>query len=357
MTPALRIALIGSARYAIAEPFAGGLEAYTWTLAKALRERGHDVTIFAGPGCDPGLDVQEIRRHWPQLSDQARADVSMAPEVWMDEHHAYLTLMLQLSRDSGFDVVHNNSLHYLPIAMAASTRAPVITTLHTPPTPWLESAIQTGWCPVTFVAVSRHTAQAWRHAVNAQVIPNGVDLQRWVPGPGGDRAIWFGRLVPEKGADLAIKAARWANMRLDLVGPVSDPDYYAERIVPELGPDVRYLGHLDQAALARLVGGAAVSVVTPRWDEPYGLVAAESLACGTPVAGFARGGLAEVVDPRCGILVEPDDVEALASAMARASRLPREDARARAERNCSVHRMVDDYEALYRRLGSRGAAA
>ena len=101
---------------------------------------------------------------------------------------------------------------------------------------------------------------------------------------------------------------------------------------------------------ARLVGAASVTLVTPRWDEPYGLVVAESLACGTPVAAFDRGGVAEVMDPRCGVLVEADYVAGLADAALRARSLSRAAARAQACRHCSVAAMVDGYEELYARL-------
>ena len=110
-----------------------------------------------------------------------------APE-WVDEHHAYLQLMLRLGRSAAedFDVIHNHSLHYLPVAMAATVPVPIVCTLHTPPTPWLESAIQADeHCPATFVAVSEHTARAWSHMLpHARVIHNGVDVDRWSPGTG-----------------------------------------------------------------------------------------------------------------------------------------------------------------------------
>jgi glycosyltransferase involved in cell wall biosynthesis len=357
MTSPARIAIIGSARYAIREPFAGGLEAHTWALARALRQRGHEVTVFAGPGSDPALDVREIPVHWPRISQAARADVSMPADAWLDEHHAYLRLMLDLSRTQQFDVVHNNCLHHLPIAMAPSVPTPMVTTLHTPPTPWLESAIQAGPSPVTYVAVSAHTAHAWRGSASAEVIRNGVDLDVWPPGPGGGPAIWFGRLVPEKGPHLAIQAARAAGLELELVGPVADRGYFEGRIRPHLGPDIRYLGHLDHAALATRVGAASVTLVTPRWDEPYGLVVAESLACGTPVAAFDRGGVAEVLDPECGVLVDADDVPGLADAAVRAATLSRSNARARAVSHCSLDQMIDAYAGLYARLSVRTDAA
>lgn len=357
MTRRPRIAIIGSARHAIREPFAGGLEAHTWALARALRQHGHEVTVFAGPDCDPALDVQEIPVRRPRISEAARADVSMPADAWLEEHHAYLTLMLELSRTQQFDVVHNNCLHHLPIAMAPALSAPMVTTLHTPPTPWLESAIQTAPSPVTFVAVSEHTAHAWRPSADAQVIRNGIDLDLWPPGPGGGSAIWFGRLVPEKGADLAIRAAQAAGLELDLAGPVSDRRYFENHIAPHLGPRVRYLGHLDHSALAKRVGAAAVTLVTPRWDEPYGLVVAESLACGTPVAAFDRGAVAELLDQDCGVLVDADDVPGLAAAAVRAAALPRHRARARAVSHCSLAHTIDAYESLYARLPMRDDAA
>jgi glycosyltransferase involved in cell wall biosynthesis len=281
----------------------------------------------------------------------------MPPGAWLEEHHAYLTLMLQLSRARDFDVVHNNCLHHLPIAMAPAVSTPMVTTLHTPPTAWLESAIQTGPCPMMFVAVSEHTARAWRPSASAEVIRNGVDLDVWPPGLGGGAAIWFGRLVPEKGADLAILAAQAAGLELDLVGPIADLGYFEDHIRPHLGSQIRYLGHLNHAALAEWVGGASVTLVTPRWDEPYGLVVAESLACGTPVAAFDRGGVAELLDPTCGVLVDADDVAGLADAAVRAGLLSRADARAHAVRHCSLARMVDAYEILYARIAAESDAA
>jgi glycosyltransferase involved in cell wall biosynthesis len=348
----LRIALIASARYPIRQPFPGGLEAHTWQLATWLRSHGHSVGVFGGAGSEASLDVRELSA-LPEISEHARRDVSMPPEWFLAEHHAYLTLMLELG-GSGvpYDVVHNNSLHYLPVAMAQTLAMPMLTTLHTPPTPWLESAA--GIRPERgshFAAVSNYTAAQWRPRVPAvSVVRNGVDTSFWSMGPGGGVPVWSGRIVPEKGPVEAITAARLAGSGLRLAGPCPDQRYFRDEVEPLLGNGIEYVGHLDHIDLAQLIGSARVGIVSPCWDEPYGLVVAEALACGTPVAGFCRGALPELLDESCGVLAAPGDVVGLAAAIGQAARLERGAARRRAEQACSIEAMVEGYERLYREL-------
>jgi len=186
-----------------------------------------------------------------------------------------------------------------------------------------------------------------------RVIPNGVDLRSWRQGPGGTGAVWTGRLVAEKAPHLAIDAARLAGMPLRLLGPAHDPAYFDGMIRPRLGGSVEYLGHGTVAELADAVGSAAVAVVTPTWDEPFGLVVAEALACGTPVAGFAMGALVELVDSSTGRLARCGDVAGLADAMRAAAELDRDGCRARAREHFSVERMVDGYESWFAELLAR----
>ncbi|WP_253943918.1 glycosyltransferase family 4 protein [Nocardioides marmotae] len=355
----MRICLIASSRFPVAEPFAGGLEAMTHALARELVARGHDVALFAGPGSDPDLPVELLDLPAFEPSAAAMADVNAPTRHWMAEHHAYLALMLALAegRDRRFDVVHNNSLHHLPVAMAPSLSVPVVTTLHTPPLPWLESAIALAPETSSFVAVSRATARAWSHVAEAAAVHNGVDVSTWCPGPGGGPAVWTGRVVPEKAPHEAIDACRLAGVPLVVAGPLPDRAYFEEQIAPRLGAGATYAGHLDHAALARLLGQASVAVTTPAWDEPYGLVAAEAMACGTPVAAYSRGALPEIVAPGTGVLARPGDVADLARAVAEARACDRAVVRRHAELHCSLTRMVDHYERIYAGLVGGDLAA
>lgn len=353
MAALLDIGIVASARHSIREPFAGGLEAHTHLLATGLRERGHSVTVYASADSDPEIGLEALcpRDSALDLSVAAEADPSMVARPFMDEHHAYLSLMLRLPARR-HDVVQNSSVHYLPVAMGPSLGGRMVTTLHTPPTPWIESAVSIAGrrADSTFVSVSRSNARAWGHAAPVRrVVPNGIEVERWpyVSHPTPGLAAWTGRLVPEKGPHLAIRAAREAGLDIVLAGPLAHPGYYEREVVPLLGPHARYEGHLTQSETAALVGGAAVAMITPCWEEPYGLVVAEALACGTPVAAFDRGAVGEIVDGATGRLAPAGDVPALAAATLAATHLDRRACRRRAEEHCSLEAMVSAYESVY----------
>jgi glycosyltransferase involved in cell wall biosynthesis len=344
----LRIAVIAHHSAPVATPFAGGLEAMTWYLTRWLARRGHEVTLFAPPGSDvPGAQTEELELHLP-VSDLARRDVSMPPDRFMEAHYAYQRLMSDLvARRHRFDLIHVHALHYLPVALSEMLPTPMVLTLHSPPTPWLEAALRASRRRPWLVAVSRACAQMWK--ISDAVIPNGIDLDVWPSGPGGPTLAWTGRVVPEKAPHLAIDAARRTGRVLRIAGPILDRHYFTTEIEPRLGPETQYVGHLGHEPLGAMLATSTALLQTPIWDEPFGLTAAEAMATGTPVVAFARGGVPEVVARGGGLLVTPGDIAGLAAAAQTASGLDREGVRDHARATFGIDRAGHAYEGLFDR--------
>ncbi len=350
--PRLRIALVAPARYPIREPFAGGLEAFCQTLVQALRGQGHHVDFYAARGSEGHVRSMELPGvDWRGREDEA-TDTGYPPGGREIEDLAFARLFHHLSAGN-YDIVHNNSLH--PGLFHPTQPLPLLTTLHTPALPDMQQAItEAGEAAGRFVAVSHATAEDWVLPGPVELVPNGVDCGRWRMGPGGVNAVWFGRIVPEKGLHLAMDACRMAGIPLVIAGRAGDRRYFNTEIVPRLTASrATWAGELTHAQLANLVGRSRVCVVSPEWEEPFGLVAVEAMACGTPVAAFRRGGLGEMLADSPAVLAEQGDVAGLARAVVQAAGTDRSLAREWAVENHGLSQFVHRYIDLYSQVLTR----
>jgi glycosyltransferase involved in cell wall biosynthesis len=359
----VRIALLAHAHHPIAEPYRGGLEMHTALLADGLVARGHDVTLHAKAGSRTRARLRPLVGagfvHGPAAPGRPRPDDVLDAAMW------------SAIADLGpVDVVLNNSLS--PVPYVAMDQLPVFTVLHTPATLARVNAVleAPGWRPGerhVWAAVSQVTTQDWRRLLpEVATVPNGIDLTHWAPRPGrGDHpvgrqarhAVWTGRITPEKGLPLAIDAVRRAGWQLSIAGPVSDPEHFARDVVPRLGEDVRYRGHLGHDDLPAFLRSGTVYLFSPLWPEPFGLALLEALACGTPAAALPTGAVREIVGPQGGVVAADCTAEALAAALVEAARLDRAEVAASvAHLDRAV--MLDSYEAvLHRLVGAEPARA
>ncbi len=340
MVAPLKIALLAFPRHPVAEPYAGGLEAHTHLLARGLREAGHRVTLFAHHASDVSFPVTPY---------------APAPLNFFGDTRSVASA-LRVLRSGGYDIVHNNSSTFLPPLFAGRLPMPVVTTLHTPP--YRSHRWTAAWSRQpprhTYVSISHHLQEVWAPLIGAStVIYNGIKPaseggHAATVHPKEKSAIWFGRIHPTKGTHLAILACREAGYALEIAGPVGDDRYFTEQVAPLLDDRIRYVGHLRQSDLVVKIAAATIGLITPTWEEPFGLVAAEMLACGTPVAAFDSGALREILTEDCSEIVPAPDYLALAAVLDRVARKSRQAAKSRAA-EFSASAMVSHYLSLYQR--------
>lgn len=353
----MRIALVAPLVTPIAEPHLGGSQALLSDLAQGLAARRHNVAVFAASGSridgvhvvDTGIDPATLQSALFRADGESAEDRVVA--------YAFARTYEMVARGS-FDVVHNHAFDE-PALETAPRDVPVVHTLHLPPRASIANALareRSMSRSVTVAAVSRSSAAAWQQITEIDVVlRNGVPVDRIPYSPAAGSGVLFaGRLSPEKGAAEALEIAHRAGVRITVVGDAYDERYAAERIERWRNTDgVELIGAVPRRKLWRLMGESAAVLCPVQWDEPFGLVAAEAQACGTPVIAFARGALGEVIrDGETGALVT--DVDEAVDAVRDVATYDRGACRTHAERTLSLKDTLDAHEALYFRMSPVG---
>jgi glycosyltransferase involved in cell wall biosynthesis len=262
----------------------------------------------------------------------------------------------------GADIVHDHTL-VGPI-YAQRFNVPVVTTNHGPFDGELGELYRAISDQVAVVAISRHQASKSSGTRIAAVIHHGVDVDAIPFGTGAGRyAAFLGRMCPDKGVDVAARIAQASGVPLKIAAKLAEPaehEFFERMVRPLLGGGVEYVGEVAGADKYRFLGDASCLLNPLRWDEPFGMVMIEALACGTPVVATPRGSVGEIVDDgRTGFIHSHE--QHLADALHRVGELDRLTCRRLAGQRFSQDRMVRDHIALFQRLvespGQRKLAA
>jgi glycosyltransferase involved in cell wall biosynthesis len=333
----LKIALVAAPFIAVPPADYGGTELFVAHLAEALRMAGLEVVVYAN-----GESTVATERRW--LYNHSEWPIKVAEHAWTKELNHTSWAALDACRDC--DVIHTQSAQ--GIAFSRYIDRPMVLTLHGPHQEKL-SEYYSQFPSVHYVCISE--AQGRQESMpNLHTIHHGIDLSLYNVVPTKKEYLSFiGRIAPVKGTHLAIDVARRTGIPLKIAGDVqpSNKDYFEKMIRPQVdGKLVEYVGPADLAAKNELLGHSMAMLFPIQWQEPFGLVMVEAMACGTPVLAMPGGSVPEVVkDGVSGYVCR--SVRDMAK---RAQNLKFDPATVRryVEEHFSVEKMAREYAALYR---------
>jgi glycosyltransferase involved in cell wall biosynthesis len=338
----MHIALTADPELPVPPRLYGGIERVIAMLAAELSARGHRVTLFAHPESTASAELVP----WPGCRSRSRRDVLLnASTLWREVRRRQVDLIHSFSR-----IAYLLPLLPLPIAKLMSYQRPI-----TRRTVQMGNALSRG--SLEFSAISEWMMEPVADVGRWHLVPNGVPLSNFpfVAQPGFDAPLMFlGRVEAIKGPHLAIEVAKRTNLPLVIAGnvPSEHQGWFDAEIAPHLNEQIRYVGPVDDVRKAEILGQARALLMPILWDEPFGIVMAEAMACGTPVLGLCRGSVPEVVEHGVSGLVV-SNLEQMVAAIPRLNTLDRHACRARVEACSSELAIAEAYLTVYRQLLAR----
>ena len=335
----MKIAHVAPVATTIPPPKSGSVETMASLLTEGLVARGHDVTLFATADSKTKAKLAAIYAHGYWHDEN----------MWPWELYEMLNLAAAVERAREFDIIHYEAAYYpMSLAFTRLSPTPIVQTLHHSPSA-AEVALWARYPEAPFVAISKEQAALLSGANVVATVLHGIDTDhftfRETP---DDYLLFLGRFTEGKGVLLAIEVARRVGMKLILAA--AEDDYYREKVKPHVdGTQIIYYGEADFAAKVTLLGAARALVYPVQAREPFGLVLAEAMACGTPVVALDLGAVREVVDDGITGMVF-NSLDAMVTNLTSVFMFDRRRIRERAVARFGVARMVNEYVAVYERV-------
>lgn len=328
-------------------------------VAQGLTKRGHKVSFFGPLGTHiQGVDVKTLRlpplvreqKEFSELVHDIAKQMHYIPGLW-DAKLA--NAMFERATKKEYDLLYfAHPETALPLA-CNNPKVPVAYTLHDPISDLSREVFDMYQSQNQhFISISNNQRRDGPDLNYCDTIYNGIDLDKYTFFEDHEDYLMIaGRIVPDKGFKEAIEIAQATDHRLLIIGPVYDDhkDYFDRHIKPHLNDKILYLGFMEKEQLIKYYQKAKAFVLPLQWEEPFGLVMVEAMACGTPVIVLRRGSAQEVVvDKKTGFVC--DHTQDMIDAVGKVDEIDRKACRKHVEDNFSIDRMVDNYEAAFRSL-------
>ena len=341
----MKIAQIAPLWERVPPPAYGGTELIVSLLTDELVRRGHEVTLFAS---GDSQTIAHLEACCPKaLRESGPAEISL---------YQRLQLNRVFTQAAEFDLIHSH-VGEVVFPYVNFIKTPTLHTVHG----IIQSHIEHLWrasSQQNFVSISNSQRRRDLNLNYVATVYNGIDTNRYsfYPQPNNPPYLAFlGRMSPDKGPHLAIEIAKRTGWHLKMAGKIDlvDREFFETQIKPQIdGKQIEFLGEFNHQGKCPLMGGAVATLFPITWQEPFGLVMAESMAIGTPVIAIAMGSTPEVIeDGKTGFLCH--NVDECMAALDRIKEIDRITCRDGVVAKFSVERMVDDYEAVYRMLAKQ----
>jgi glycosyltransferase involved in cell wall biosynthesis len=335
----MKIAVLAPVWFAVPPTGYGGIEWVVSLLADGLVEQGHDVTLFASGDSRTKAKLAAVYPVAPSRQ--------IGRTFW-ELHHA----LSCFERASDFDII-NDHTGLLGAALGGTTATPLVHTVHGPlddESGAMYEQIGRVAPEVGLISISMNQRKPKTDLNWIANCPNALDFSVYPCKPHrGDYLLFLGRMSPDKGAHRAVAVAMQAGLPLKLAGKLQETkerEYFHELVEPHLVDGIEYLGEVTHGEKVELLQNARATLFPIEWEEPFGLVMIESMACGTPVIATRWGAVPEVIEHgRSGIIV--DDYRQMAAALDDADELDPNELRRYVEEEFSPERMVGDYVRAY----------
>ena len=332
----MRIAVIAPPWTPVPPALYGGIELVVDRLAVGFQKAGHEVLLFT-----TGDSTCPVPRAWALEEAEHQRIGMVVPEL----RH----IMAAYDAVQDYDIVHDHSVMG-PVYAQQFPELPVVTTVHGPFNDELTDLYSRIAKRIPLIAISHAQSKPVPQIPIARVIHHGLDVDAFPVGKGeGGYFLFLGRMSPDKGAHRATEICYKAGVPLLMAAKMREPwehEYFDKNVRPYLNDDIRYLGEVGHEEKLELLANARGLIFPIRWNEPFGMVMIEAMACGTPVLAFPEGAAPEVVDDgRTGFLCA-DEAEMI-SAVHRIDEIDRTDCRAAVEGYFSAERMVAEHVELF----------